>query len=146
MRWWILQSNAARIDIAAYLAEEPTRALHGVKRYARQIALGDRVFLWRAAGGTKAPAGIVAVGTVLEPADLLAHDRTDLCRDPRTAAPKLRVALKVDEFVFIPREEIRRLPEMASHSIVTSNTGSDFALTPEQANAIRALGNPSNLP
>jgi hypothetical protein len=143
-RTWILQSNADRIDHGIYLVAGRT-TMHGVRRYPNEIAPGDRVFLWRARGRTKHEPGIVAMGTVVEPASLRAFDRMEAARDEIVHRPKLRVMVRVDEVRLtvaegmIPRDDIRRLPEMAVHPIVTSNTGSDFALSSEQADALLDL-------
>jgi|GEM_PF-5623793 len=144
MAEWILQSNAARIDVASYY-RPGALILHGVRRYPDRIAVGESVFLWRASGGTRHRAGIVALATVLELAELRAHDAPVACLDHKVRLPKLRAVLRVDEVRFTPdegmilREDVRRVPEMATHPIVTSNTGTDFALTEEQAKALREL-------
>ncbi|MGV3616942.1 MAG: EVE domain-containing protein [Fimbriimonas sp.] len=140
-RTWILQSNADRIDHGIYLVPGGV-TMHGVRRYPNDIAPGDRVLLWRARGRTKHEPGIVALGTVVEPASLRAFDRAEAVRDEVVYRPKLRVVVRVDEVRLtlesgmISRDDVRRLPEMATHPIVTSNTGSDFALSSEQAEAL----------
>jgi hypothetical protein len=59
--------------------------------------------------------------------------------------PKLRVILTLEEVRLsleegmIPREDVRRLPHMMSHPIVTSNTGTDFTLSDDQAEELMSL-------
>jgi len=143
-RTWILQSNADRVDLAACLAVGGTVA-HGVRRFVGDIAVGDRVFLWRARGRTRVAPGIVAFGAVVEPAAIRPLDHPEAARTDTVLRPKLRVRLRVDdvrltlEEGMIPREDVRRLPEMAGHPIVTSNMGSDFALDEAQVEALMSL-------
>lgn len=138
-----MQTNAARLDVDAYLTA-PGRAtvVWGCGAYAARIEPGDRAFLWRAAGGTKALAGIVALATVARGAEFLGHDAPDACRDPRLLNPKLRVVLRLDEVRPahpIPRAAVKHHPEMARHPVVTANQGCAFALTQEQAEALEGL-------
>jgi hypothetical protein len=143
-RTWILQSNADRIDHAVYLRAGET-TVHGVRRYPDRSAPGDVVWLWRAKGRTRTASGIVARGTVEESATVRGFDRTDAARGETVLRPKLRVVVRVQEVRLSPeegmitRDDVRRVPEMASHPIVTSNTGSDFALDDAQAAALNAL-------
>jgi hypothetical protein len=122
--------------------------VHGVRRFADRIAPGDRVFLWRAKGRSRVEPGIVALGTVLEPAALRGFDAVEAARAEAVLRPKLRVVLRVDELRLtpeagmIPRDDVRRLPEMTTHPIVTSNTGSDFALNEAQWRALLAMWDP----
>ncbi len=145
MAWWILQSNPARIDIDTYLRLREVPTLWGARRYADRIAVGDRAFLWRAKGGTRVEPGIVGLATVVEPAFPRPHVHPELFRDPTQNPPKLRVGLRVDELRLmpdegmIPRQDVKTLPEMRGHLIVTSNVGSDFALSEAQARALLAL-------
>lgn len=141
---WILQSSADRIDHATYLVAGST-TVHGVRRYPDRITPGDRVWLWQAKGKSRDTPGIVARGTVIEAASFRGFDRPDAAHGEAVLRPKLRVTVRVDETRFTPtegmitREEVRRLPEMTTHPIVTSNTGSDFALSDEQIAALQDL-------
>ena len=68
MQTWIFQGNPDQFDLDAYLATSPTQLPWLVTRYAEQIAVGDRVFIWRTQGSTKKnDAGIVAEATVVAP-------------------------------------------------------------------------------
>lgn len=138
---WIFQSNAARLDVDAYLTRHPT-VVWGCGVYAKRIAAGDRAFLWRAAGGTKVAAGIVALATVVGEAEHQGHSAPDLCRDEQMPRAKLRVTLRIDEVRVeapIPRAAVKTHPEMARHPVVRANQGCAFALTAEQAAALDEL-------
>ena len=138
---WILQTNAARVEIDRYLTERET-AVWGCGKMDRRIVVGDRAFLWRAAGGTKTVAGIVGLATVIGPAELRDHDEPNRLLDRRLLLPKLRLAILLDEIRVdrpIPRDAVKRHPELARHPIVTVNQGAAFALLPEQAAALDEL-------
>lgn len=138
---WILQTNAARVEVDAYLAERET-AVWGCGNFGDRIAVGDRVFLWRASGGTKAVAGIVGLATVIGEAEYRSHDAPERLGDPKLQNPKLRVALRLDEIRVthpIPRATVKAHPELFRHPIVTVNQGAAFALTREQEAALDEL-------
>jgi hypothetical protein len=50
MRTWIFQGNPDDYDIDGYLDSRPARLTWLVTRYAHEIAVEDRVFLWRNQG------------------------------------------------------------------------------------------------
>ena len=138
---WILQTNAARVDIDRYLTERET-AVWGCGKFDRHIAVGDRAFLWRAAGGTKADAGIVGLATVIAPAEYRHHDAPDRLHDQRLLVPKLRLSLRLDEIRVdhpIPRAAVKAHPDLMRHPIVTVNQGAAFALTERQVAALDDL-------
>ena len=47
MRNWIFQGNHDEYDIDAYLASRPPEVVWLATIYADEIAVGDRVYLWR---------------------------------------------------------------------------------------------------
>ena len=67
MQTWIFQGNPDQFDLDTYLGTSPTQLPWLVTRYAQQIAVGDRVFIWRTQGSAKAVAGVVAEATVVAP-------------------------------------------------------------------------------
>ena len=50
---WIFQGNPDQFDLDAYLGTSPTQLPWLVTRYAQQIEVGDRVFIWRTKGSAK---------------------------------------------------------------------------------------------
>jgi hypothetical protein len=143
MRTWLLQSNPTWLDLDGYLTSGLERIQHGVKRYPHLIEPGDRVYLWRAKGRSRLTPGIVAQATVVETPEFRGQDRPEFFNAPDR--PKLRVVLSLEEVRLTPadgmirREDVKRLPEMMRHPIVTSNTGTDFALSEEQAKELDDL-------
>jgi hypothetical protein len=71
MRTWLFQGNPDNFDIDGYLATRPVELPWLVTRYADQIAIGDRVYIWRAQGsGQRNNAGVIAEAEVIAPAAL----------------------------------------------------------------------------
>lgn len=138
---WILQTNAARLDVDGYLSGRET-AVWGCGAYGKRLAIGDRAFLWRAAGGTKAYAGIIGLATITGAPEFRDHDAPERCVDAKLLRPKLRVVLRLDDVRPghpVPRAAVKAHPEMLRHPVVTVNQGCAFALTPEQTRALDEL-------
>ena len=70
MRTWIFQGNPDDFDIDGYLATRPVEFPWLATCYADDIAVGDRVYIWRTQGKRKADAGVIAEGVVIAPAAL----------------------------------------------------------------------------
>jgi 5-methylcytosine-specific restriction endonuclease McrA len=64
MRTWIFQGNPDHFDIDGYLATWPEKFLWVVTRYESEIAINDKVFLWRNRGHKGAIAGVVAEAVI----------------------------------------------------------------------------------
>src|SRR5690606_8190766 len=75
----------------------PTETTWTVTRHRNEIALQDRVYLWRAQGKARRPAGIVAEAEVIEPTRVRHDDSISVryWRDPRNATPKPRTLLRI---------------------------------------------------
>ena len=65
---WIFQANPNTFDLDGYLrvASVITWTVRQ-RHFADRITVGDRVFIWRAQGGGKEQAGVIAAGYILEP-------------------------------------------------------------------------------
>jgi len=50
MGTWIFQGNPDDYDIDGYLGSRPAQLVWLVTRYASEIIIGDRVYLWRNQG------------------------------------------------------------------------------------------------
>lgn len=58
---WLFQCNPDRFHVDEFLATRPAETNWSVRRYGKQIAPGDQVFIWRAIGnGSPTDSGIVA--------------------------------------------------------------------------------------
>ncbi|WP_296578237.1 EVE domain-containing protein [Phreatobacter sp.] len=100
MRTFIFQGNPDSFDIDGYMATSPHPVLWYVSHHAREMAVGDRVFLWRAAGKKRSPAGIIASATVIERPRLRpeSEDAKPFWRggDARGAVDEMRASLRLD--------------------------------------------------
>jgi 5-methylcytosine-specific restriction endonuclease McrA len=74
MQTWIFQINPDEYDIDAFLASRPIRVSWHVTRYASEIAIGDRVYLWRNDGSSRANSGIIAEAVVTAPVAMRLED------------------------------------------------------------------------
>ena len=105
---------------------------------------GDTVYL--CFGGKSSP-GLYAKATVqTRPAAIVPepwqqrYAVNPLPADERAEKP-LRVRLKIDQHLEVPvaRSDIYGLPELSRHQFVTARIGTNFRLTPGQADAIERL-------
>jgi hypothetical protein len=71
---WIFQGNPDEFDIDGFLASRPPQVVWLVTRYAADIAIGDRVYLWRNQGKQNAVAGILAEGIISSVPELRGED------------------------------------------------------------------------
>jgi hypothetical protein len=65
VRACIFQGNPDQFDLDGYLASQPARFVWLVTRYAEDMRLGDRVFIWRTGGEQRSNAGIIAEAEVI---------------------------------------------------------------------------------
>jgi len=70
MRTWVFQGNPDEFDLDAYLATAPAQLPWLVTRYADDIQVGDRVYIWRTQGRQRAVAGVIAEAEVIAPVAL----------------------------------------------------------------------------
>ena len=99
MQTWIFQGNPDDYDIDAYLASRPAQVSWLVTRYAAEVAVGDRVYLWRNQGSRKAIAGIVAECIVNEATEIRSEDPEGVqfwrAGDERSSRPQPRALLRL---------------------------------------------------
>jgi hypothetical protein len=71
MRTWMFQGNPDGFDIDGYLTTRPIELPWLVTRYADEIAVGDRVYIWRTQGSMEGGnAGVIAEAEVITAATL----------------------------------------------------------------------------
>jgi hypothetical protein len=144
MSTWIFQANPQQFDLDGYLATGPGEMLWLAKQNAKEMRIGDQVFLWRAIGqGDPKLSGIVAEAWISslpalrpEAADSLSYWRGN------GAAPDLRVGLDLHRIEL--RNRFKRSwfdndPIMSKSGIMTVRTGTNFKLTQEEADRLNAL-------
>jgi len=111
MGTWIFQGNPDDYDIDAYLSSRPAQLVWLVSRYASEIAVGDRVYLWRNQGKQSAIPGFVAEAIVTTAPELRGEDPDGVkfwrTEGPRATAPQVRAVMRLVK-VATTREVIRR--------------------------------------
>lgn len=111
MKTWIFQANPDEFDIDGYLATRPARVAWLVTRYASEMRLGDRVYLWRNQGKLKSISGVIAECIVTAEPKLRGEDADGVkfWREPgpRATAPQVRAEMRLVK-VAGTREVIRR--------------------------------------
>lgn len=135
---WIFQANPKIHN--AWDAVKGLRELHWlVNQYADKIHPGHTVFLWESGEN----AGVIAVATVLtEPAAIEetneGKDYWIVSESSHLAGPKLRVQLRVEKVVNprVPRKLLVNHQVLKDALIIRRPTGTNFPLTPEEANAL----------
>lgn len=128
-RAWIFQANPSNYDIDGAL-QQLGEIWWRVPQYTGEVHAGDAVVLWRSGS----QAGIVGVGRVTAEPQLRAESAEDapFVLDATESAPTTRARLQVRDAPFVPKDEVRALPGMAEHSIVTGPMGTVFALSDAQ--------------
>ena len=147
MRTWIFQGNPDEYDIDAYLASRPAQLVWLVTRYASEVAVGDRVYIWRNQGKQKAVPGIIAEG-IITAAPELRGEAPDAVRfwrteGPRAAAPQVRATMRLVK-IAARREVILRKwcvedPVLNDLANLRMQAGTNYPVTPEQAARLDAL-------
>jgi hypothetical protein len=147
MQTWLFQGNPDEYDIDGYLTSRPAEVVWVVNRYASEIAIGDRVYLWRNQGKQNAVAGVVAEGIVIAPPYLRAEDPDGLpyWRMPtaRGTAPQIRAGLRLVK-VASKREVLRRAwcledPILKELPNLKMQAGTNYKIASPQAQRLDAL-------
>jgi len=133
---WIFQGNPDRFAIDDYLACFPELIYWYTPRYAAEIQLADRVFIWRSGS----LAGVVAVGVVEETpvqAKDVRHQEalgrelwTGEAPDPLEVETGIRldeVRLTIEEGM-IPRASVKAQPSLSNSTIIRIPNGTVFRL------------------
>ena len=147
MKTWIFQANPDDYDIDDYLASRPAEVVWLVTRYADEVEVGDRVYLWRNQGQQKSVAGIIAEAIVTAPPIVRGEDPDGVrfwrIQGPRATAPQVRVGMRLLK-VATAREVIRREwckddPILRHLANMRMPAGTNYPVTPEQARRLSAL-------
>jgi hypothetical protein len=147
MRTWIFQGNPDDFDLDAYFATNPIQFPWLVTRYSNEIAVVDRVYIWRTQGNQKGVAGIIAEAEVIAPVALLpaAADAIPFWLGDASVATETRPRA-ILRFVRSakPREIIRRDwcaedPVLRALPNLKMAAATNYPLTREQGERLAAL-------
>lgn len=78
MAMWIFQGNPHTFDVDGYLEQCDSTITWLVRQHAKDIGVGDTVFLWRSEGDGKQPGGVIAELEVIEPVRVQPDDPASL--------------------------------------------------------------------
>lgn len=143
----MFQGNPERFDIDDYVARYPELIYWRTPRYAKEISVGDRAFLWRSGPN----AGAIAIGTVVEPPtprSTVLHPEAlgnDLWRSDETDPEEAKTGIHLDEVRlteedgYVPRGAAKDDPDIARATIITTPNGTVFPLNRQQATALERL-------
>ncbi len=145
MRTWIFQANPDTFDVTAYLNSAET-ILWTVPQahFEDRLKVGDRVFLWRAAGRGGVASGVIAESVLVEEPSVREVDPQSL---PYWVVvpqePALRVRLRVvrlaNDKELIRREWLKQDPVLAQLRILRLASETNYAVPEDQAHRLAAL-------
>ena len=150
---WVFQGSPDKFDIDDYLSRYPELIYWRTPRYTKDIALGDRAFIWRAGRES----GAVGIGTVVEvpvPRGSVRHPEAlsdDLWfaekPDPLESATGIHIdeiRLGVDHHM-VPRDVVKNDPNLGSTTLIRMPNASIFKLTVAETSALERLWGVSGL-
>jgi len=152
MNYWLFQGNPDQFDVDGYL--QKTDQIYWsvtVKKYQREISLGDIVFIWRAQGKKRTASGIIAKTTVIEeckPKSELNHPTwlyDELWDEGSSEKSDMKVGLRVENYQLQPVDDMITLsdfmadPVLRDARIVKVRVGSNFPLSEDEAERIESL-------
>ena len=97
--YWIFQGNPDRFDMTTYLTQQQSVVWTiGQKHLAPDMAPGDVVFFWRAAGARRSMAGVIARGVISDSPSVRPDDPASkvLWRSHPGESERLRVAVRLE--------------------------------------------------
>src|SRR5262249_50891489 len=111
MQTRVFQGKPDDFDMDGYFSSRPGQPVWLVTRYASEIVIGDRVYIWRNQGTRGAIAGVVAEAIVTTAPMVRAEDHDALrfwrTEGPRRDAPQMRAGLRLVK-VASAREVLQR--------------------------------------
>jgi hypothetical protein len=144
-RSWIFQASPKTFRIDDYLLNTPQEMLFLVRRYGAEIALGDQVFIWRAAGDDGV-SGIIAEAEVLgpiadqpsEPASIPYWIDPTLAHQPAPRVP-LRIRRTAGSRQILRRDWMKDDPVLRSLMILRMASGTNFPVTDAERDRLNDL-------
>ena len=146
MKHWIFQGNPDIFDIDAYLRHND-EILWTIRqrRFEREIQIGDEVFIWRAAGKSKAVSGIIARGTVTGPPELRDDPAGDTlwvegAQKPKDKTVSIRLVEKnMEAKKVVKREWLKSDPIVSDMRILRLASETNYQVKPNEASRLAAL-------
>jgi predicted HNH restriction endonuclease len=143
---WVFQGNPEAFDIDDYLSRYPQLIYWRTPRYASEISIGDRAFLWRAGSES----GVVAIGVVVEPptpANRVKHPEAlgdDLWIADRADSLETKTGIRIEELRvgagdMVPRSLVRADSLLTATVLITMPHNTVFRLSQAETDALERL-------
>jgi len=149
MAAWIFQGNPDTFDVDGYLEQCNSSVLWLVRQHAKDITVGDTVFLWRSEGDGKQPGGVIAELEVVEPVRVQADDPASLkfwkgesgtaTGTASTARVRLKLIRLASKREVLKREWLKDDAVLRSLAILKMSQNTNYGVRPEQLPRLRAL-------
>ena len=137
MAYWIFQGNPKNYDLDSAL-NSLSEISWRVPQYTSEIAVGDRVVLWRSGKES----GIVGIGVVTTPPALRDTPAVELrfVVDSETeGGAETRVVVSSKPVPLVPKQRFVDDPDLADHQIVRAPMGTVFRVSTTEESAIDRL-------
>lgn len=145
MRTWIFQGNPKIFNVDDYLLENQF-IWWSIRQayYAKDINIGDEVYIWRSDGNNRGSGGIVARTLVNSPPQYYTNDdrSKSYWHENITDEPYLAVELKVIEVIIengIKRYELMEHDELSDLKILRLKQNTNYLVDDQHANQLRQL-------
>ncbi|MBY4945230.1 EVE domain-containing protein [Cupriavidus respiraculi] len=146
MRSWIFQANPRVFDVDRFLANGLRPFTWLVTKYATDIDVGDRVYIWRASAGEKEKAGVIAEAIVVSPVSRIASDEQGAAfwsdtEQAQTEADRvwLQLIRRGSAKETLRREWLLKDAELQNMLILRQAAGTNFPLTEPEANRLAKM-------
>ncbi len=144
---WLFQGNPEQYDIDEYMACYPELIYWRTPNYSSDIAVGDRVFMWRSAVNS----GVIAIGSVVELPTIASKVRhpealgTPLWKTAQPDPSELKTGIHLDDVRLtmqenmIPRDWVKNDPVLSQHQLIRAGLGTVFKLTPSETEILERM-------
>jgi hypothetical protein len=144
---WIFQGSPENFDIDDYLSRYPELIYWRTPKYSKEIAAGDRAFVWRAGEES----GAVAIGTIVEapvPRSSVNHPEAigdDLWIAEKPDPNEPATGIHIDEFRLgvkenmVPRDLVKNDPDLGKTTLIRMPNATVFKLTGTETKAMERL-------
>lgn len=144
MHHWIFQGNPDHFDIDTYLSRTSEISWSvRQKSLAPDMAVGDEIFLWRAAGIKKAISGIIAYGFITNSPSEMPDDQASqgLWRNGSGPGVALRVRIslrvKMGANEVVRREWLKDDPVVSGLRILKMSSETNYQISSDEADRLR---------
>jgi|tagenome__1003787_1003787.scaffolds.fasta_scaffold20989752_2 predicted RNA-binding protein with PUA-like domain len=145
---WILQANPREWDVGRFMSDvrrgRTTRETNWLTpTLSREIAVGDRVFLW--VSGNATDAGVIALATVMAEAAEVPEDKPEYRMpgfEDKYGPPRTRVRIRIDAPLkfHLSRRLLKTVAGLEGLSILSARPqGTVFRVDPEEAQILEHL-------